>query len=69
MFRRSDPAKFSWRQPPYEYEHEKVPFDILSGSDVLRRQIEAETPLAEVAESWRDEETRFHKQRERHLLY
>ena len=33
MFRRLDPARFAWRQPPYEYEHDKMPIDILAGSD------------------------------------
>jgi uncharacterized protein YbbC (DUF1343 family) len=69
MFRRFDPAKYAWRQPPYEYEHDKMPFDILAGSDDLRRQIEAEMPLAEIAESWRDDERAFEKQRKAYLLY
>jgi uncharacterized protein YbbC (DUF1343 family) len=34
--RDQDPAKFEWKQPPYEYEREKLPFDILSGSSELR---------------------------------
>ena len=25
MFWRTNPSKFAWRQPPYEYEHDKVP--------------------------------------------
>ena len=42
MFRRAATrTRFAWRQPPYEYEKEKLPFDILAGSDTLRRQIEA----------------------------
>jgi uncharacterized protein YbbC (DUF1343 family) len=69
LFRRSNPAKYAWRQPPYEYEHDKMPFDILAGSDVLRRQIEAETPLADIAESWRDDERTFETLRQRYLLY
>ena len=69
LFRRSNPAKYAWRQPPYEYEHDKMPFDILAGSDDLRRQIESETPLAEIAESWRDEERAFEKLRKPYLLY
>ncbi|MDO8793126.1 MAG: DUF1343 domain-containing protein, partial [Vicinamibacterales bacterium] len=28
-FRHLSPATFAWRKPPYEYEHEKEPFDIL----------------------------------------
>ena len=68
-FRRAEPAQFAWRQPPYEYEHHKMPFDILSGSDELRRQIESEVPLAEIAESWREDEVTFGRQRSRFLLY
>jgi uncharacterized protein YbbC (DUF1343 family) len=69
LFRRFDSAKYAWRQPPYEYEHDKMPFDILAGSDELRRQIEAETPVAEIAESWRDDERAFERQRAPYLLY
>jgi uncharacterized protein YbbC (DUF1343 family) len=68
-FRRANPEKFAWRQPPYEYEHDKMPFDILSGSDELRRQIESGMPLAEIAESWRDDEKTFEALRRPHLLY
>jgi uncharacterized protein YbbC (DUF1343 family) len=69
LFRRSDRTNFAWRQPPYEYEHDKMPFDILSGSDALRRQIEAEMPLADIADTWRDDEKSFERQRARFLLY
>jgi uncharacterized protein YbbC (DUF1343 family) len=69
LFRRFDTAKYAWRQPPYEYEHDKMPFDILSGSDELRRQIEAEVPLAEIADSWREDEKTFEALRRRYLLY
>jgi uncharacterized protein YbbC (DUF1343 family) len=69
MFHRFDPAKFAWRQPPYEYEKEKLPFDILSGADALRQQIERGTPAKEIAASWQDDEAAFRKQRERYLLY
>lgn len=68
-FRRFDAAKFAWREPPYEYEHRKLPIDILAGSDVLRRQIESDTPLAEIAASWREDEERFRELRKPFLLY
>jgi uncharacterized protein YbbC (DUF1343 family) len=68
-FRRSDPATFAWRQPPYEYEHDKMPIDILSGSDELRRQIEAEVPPLDIAASWHEDQESFRRQRARHLLY
>jgi uncharacterized protein YbbC (DUF1343 family) len=69
MFRRFDPVKFAWRQPPYEYEHDKLPIDILAGSDVLRQQIESGTPLADVTASWREDEDRFAELRRAFLLY
>jgi uncharacterized protein YbbC (DUF1343 family) len=68
-FRRLDPARFAWRQPPYEYEKEKLPFDILAGSAVLRGQIERDAPHVEIAESWRDDEAAFAALRQPFLLY
>jgi uncharacterized protein YbbC (DUF1343 family) len=69
MFHRFDPTSFAWRPPPYEYEHEKLPIDILAGSDRLRTQIESNAPLDEIAGSWREDEQAFAKVREPFLLY
>jgi uncharacterized protein YbbC (DUF1343 family) len=65
----SAPTKFKWREPPYEYEHDKMPIDILAGSPQLREQIEQQVPLEEVAESWRPGETAFAEARQPYLLY
>jgi uncharacterized protein YbbC (DUF1343 family) len=69
MFRRLDTDRFAWRQPPYEYEHDKMPIDILAGSDVLRRQIESGMPIREIAGSWEDDEAAFRRLREPYLMY
>ncbi len=69
MFRRLDPGRFAWRQPPYEYEHDKMPIDILAGSDALRKQIEAGVPIGEIAGSWSDDEAAFGRLRQTFLLY
>jgi len=69
MFHRTDPGRFAWRQPPYEYEHDKMPIDILAGSAVLRQQIEADVDASEIARSWRDDQEAFRKLREPFLLY
>lgn len=58
-----------WRDPPYEYEHDKMPIDILAGSPMLRHQIEQQTPLAEIVASWRPGETEFADIRKPYLLY
>ena len=68
-FRRLDPAAFAWRTPPYEYETEKMPIDILYGSDALRRLVEADTPPDVVAGTWQPALERFLEIRSRVLLY
>jgi len=69
MFRRLDPSRFAWRQPPYEYEHDKMPIDILAGSDALRKQIESGVPVRDIAASWADDEAKFKRLRANYLLY
>jgi uncharacterized protein YbbC (DUF1343 family) len=68
-FHDANPGKFAWRQPPYEYEHDKMPIDILAGSDDLRRQIEAGTPHGQIAASWEAAVREFEKVRKDYLLY
>ena len=63
------PDKFAWRDPPYEYELEKMPIDILAGSPALRRQIEAQVPLDDIVESWEDGVAEFEEIRKDYLLY
>ncbi len=49
------PGDFAWRPPPYEYEHEKMPIDILWGGDALRLAVDAGTdPEGFFAESKTD---------------
>ncbi len=67
--RRADPARFAWREPPYEYEPVKIPIDILYGSDRLRRDLEDDRPPAEIAAGWTAAVDAFREIRERFLLY
>jgi uncharacterized protein YbbC (DUF1343 family) len=69
VFRRQDPRRFAWREPPYEYEHDKEPIDILYGSDLLRRTLDADEDVRGLVDSWREEEERFRRQRHSYLLY
>lgn len=68
-FRRQAPDRFAWREPPYEYEHEKEPIDILFGSDRLRETIDAEEEVGAFVASWRTDEESFRREREKYLLY
>ncbi len=68
-FRAQDPARFAWREPPYEYEHQKQPIDILFGSDRLRSTIDAGGSVSTLIESWATDEDAFRRARQRYLLY
>jgi uncharacterized protein YbbC (DUF1343 family) len=67
--RRLYPDRFDWKQPPYEYVYDKLPFDVISGSSRLREQIEAGTRVSEIEESWREGLNEFAVRRESYLLY
>lgn len=66
---RQAPAQFQWRQPPYEYEREKMPIDILAGSADLRTQIERNEEPARIRESWQPGLDAFARVRREFLLY
>jgi uncharacterized protein YbbC (DUF1343 family) len=62
-------AQLRWRDPPYEYETQMQPIDILWGHDGLRRRIDAgEGPDAVLAEAER-EVAAFTEAVAPHLLY
>jgi uncharacterized protein YbbC (DUF1343 family) len=68
-FRNAGLDQFRWRDPPYEYEHEKLPFDILAGSSSLREQIEAGVPAEAIARSWEPEVAAFEAVRQTFVSY
>jgi uncharacterized protein YbbC (DUF1343 family) len=68
-FKRQNPSAFAWRQPPYEYEHDKWPIDILYGSDELRTTIDSGGDLSPLIASWKAAEEAFRKTREKYLMY
>jgi uncharacterized protein YbbC (DUF1343 family) len=63
------PDLFAWRDPPYEYEYEKMPIDILAGASTLRSQVEQQVPLEEIEASWRAGVEQFEAARIPYLLY
>ena len=68
-FRRQSPDRFAWREPPYEYEHDKQPIDILFGSDALRKTIDAGGNVGSFVGSWKKDEDDFRQVRQKYLLY
>ncbi len=68
-YRESGPELFQWKMPPYEYEYDLLPFDILCGTDQVRKTMESGESLAELAAGWISEIERFRQLREPFLLY
>ncbi len=61
---------FEWKQPPYEYETEKLPIDILAGTDRLRKDIERGEGLDRMEDWWQEECKQFEKTiRKKFLIY
>ena len=67
--RRAAPEHFAWREPPYEYEHRRMPIDILAGTGALRRDLDADRPALDIAAGWDSEVSRFEAVRRPFLLY
>lgn len=64
------PEDFMWKQPPYEYETEKMPVDILSGTEKIRKGIEKGERLDRMEEWWMEQCRSFRRNvRRRFLLY
>jgi uncharacterized protein YbbC (DUF1343 family) len=40
LIARHYPGQFKWKQPPYEFEYERLPIDMICGSDFIRASIE-----------------------------
>lgn len=53
------PDRFTYKQPPYEYEYERLPMDLILGDRRLRKAIEAGTPLARMRSKWETELSDF----------
>lgn len=63
------PQQFSYKEPPYEYEYERLPLDLILGSQRLRKQLENMIPLTEIEMGWQSELTEFIEKRDNYLLY
>lgn len=61
---------FSWRLPPYEYEQKKLPFDILAGTDKLRKFIENGEKIKSIVDWYQDACDIFNRKfRKNSLIY
>ena len=63
------PEQFAWRQPPYEYETVRLPFDLLTGDSAVRVELESGQSVADLEAVWQEDLGRFMEERREFLLY
>jgi uncharacterized protein YbbC (DUF1343 family) len=62
--------KFQWKQSAYEYVFDKNPFDVVSGTDKIRKQIESGgASVRDIEASWQNALGEFLSIRKSFLLY
>lgn len=61
--------KFKWKEPPYEYVYDQNPFDVIAGSDSLRKAIEEGASLESIQSSWIAPLQVFAETRRKYLAY
>jgi len=60
---------FQWKQPPYEYETERLPIDVIAGGPWVREWAEGRRPWSELDERERADVAAFEQERREYLLY
>jgi uncharacterized protein YbbC (DUF1343 family) len=63
------PDRFNWKDPPYEYETEKLPIDLLAGTDRVRKAIARGDDPRQLDAEWQAEQEVYLERREPYLLY
>lgn len=63
------PDDFCYKEPPYEYEYEKNPMDLILGDKRLRKELEAGVAIHILEEEWLPSLVEFEKTRKKYLLY
>ena len=61
--------EFKWKPPPYEYEYERLPIDLIIGNRSIRERLENLEPINSIEASWQHELDQFEKISRRFHLY
>lgn len=60
---------FKWKKPPYEYEYEKLPMDLILGSRKIRKKITEMKNIDSIELSWQKQLLEFKKMSQGYYLY
>jgi uncharacterized protein YbbC (DUF1343 family) len=63
------PEDFSYKQPPYEYEYDLLPMDLILGDQKLRQDLEQGVHIIDLERSWENELEAFTALRRSVFLY
>jgi uncharacterized protein YbbC (DUF1343 family) len=63
------PDQFEWKPPPYEYEFERMPIDLIIGDRDIRWRLENLEPVDEIEAGWQKDLDRFKKVSREFQLY
>ena len=63
------PHDFAWKQPPYEYEYEKLPIDLILGDRAVREAVENGAEIIALERSWQEDLAAFDTRRHAVFLY
>jgi len=63
------PDAFQYKKPPYEYEYERLPMDLIIGDRQVRQALEQGTSIMALEKSWQNDLDIFEKLRQDVFLY
>jgi uncharacterized protein YbbC (DUF1343 family) len=63
------PEEFAYKAPPYEYEFERLPMDLILGDMALRKGLEQGDAVMDLEKQWQPELEEFKEKRQKYLLY
>jgi uncharacterized protein YbbC (DUF1343 family) len=63
------PDQFTWRLPPYEYETERLPIDLLTGDAAIREALDQGALVRDLEAAWQPALREFMEARREFLLY
>ena len=63
------PGFFQYKEPPYEYEFEKLPLDLILGDRTVREQLAQGQEIMELEAGWQQELRAFDGARQHYFLY
>jgi uncharacterized protein YbbC (DUF1343 family) len=67
--RAADSSAFQWKTAPYEYEHDKIPIDVIAGAPSFRDAIDAGERAEQISRRWEGTAAAFRTLRGQYLLY